>query len=95
MTFLKRLSLHHRELEKNSAPLRHEKPKDPKKNMTHWIGYIDRPEETPFAGGRFHLNIDFPAEFPFKPPHIRFITSIYHPNISIEGEICLDMLHSQ
>ncbi|CAF0970156.1 unnamed protein product [Rotaria sordida] len=54
--------------------------------MTHWIGYIDGPEETPFAGGRFHLNINFPAEFPFKPPHIRFITSIYHPNISIEAD---------
>ncbi|CAF1245615.1 unnamed protein product [Rotaria sordida] len=95
MAFSKRLSLHHRELEKNPAPLCHAQPEDPENDITHWIGYIDGPEETPFAGGRFHLNIDFPEAFPFQPPRIRFITPIYHPNISIKGEICLDILHSQ
>ncbi|CAF1105883.1 unnamed protein product [Rotaria sordida] len=95
MAFLKRLYLHYLELEKDPPPLCHAKPEDPETNLTHWIGHIDGSEQTPFAGGRFQLNIDFPADFPFKPPQIRFITPIYHPNISTKGEICLDILHSQ
>jgi ubiquitin-conjugating enzyme E2 D/E len=95
MSFTKRLVLHHREMEKNPPPLCYAQPKDAITDMTHWIGYIDGPEDTPYADGRFHLTIDFPLEYPFKPPQIQFITPIYHPNISATGEICLDILHSQ
>ena len=63
--------------------------------MIHWIGWIEGPEDTPYAGGKFHLTIDFPTDYPFKPPKMQFITPVYHPNISNSGEICLDILHSQ
>ena len=42
-------------------------------------GTILGPPETPYVGGVFHLSIDIPDEFPFKPPKIKFITKIYHP----------------
>ncbi|CAF3720839.1 unnamed protein product [Rotaria sordida] len=87
--------LYHCELEKNPALLCHAESEEPVMNITHWTGYIDGPEETPFVGGRFYLNIDFPAAFPFKPSHIRFIRPIYHPNISTKCEIYLDILYSQ
>ncbi|CAF0814590.1 unnamed protein product [Adineta steineri] len=95
MAFLQRLTINHRELLKDPAPFCHAEPKDPEKDITHWTGYIDGPEQTPYANGRFYLTIDFPLEYPFKPPHIRFTTPIYHPNISAKGEICLDILHSK
>ncbi|CAF3872779.1 unnamed protein product [Adineta steineri] len=72
-----------------------EKPKDPSKDVIHWIGWIEGAEETPYTGGKFHLTMDFPTDFPFKPPRVKFLTPIYHPNISTEGVICLDILHSQ
>jgi ubiquitin-conjugating enzyme E2 D/E len=95
MSFAKRLVIHQREMEKNPPPLCFAEPKDAVKDMTHWIGYVDGPEGTPYAGGRFYLTIEFPLDYPFKPPEIKFITPIYHPNISTKGEICLDILHSQ
>ncbi|CAF3926764.1 unnamed protein product [Rotaria sp. Silwood1] len=95
MAYTQRLVIHFREIQKNPPPLCYAGPKDPSKSMADWIGYIEGPENTPYAGGKFHLTIHFSAEFPFKPPEIRFITPVFHPNISDNGEICLDILHSQ
>ncbi|CAF3733866.1 unnamed protein product [Rotaria socialis] len=84
-----------KKIQKDPPPLCFAEPEDPTKNMLHWIGWVEGPENTPYADGKFRLTIDFPTEFPYKPPIIRFITSIFHPNISENGEICLDILHSQ
>jgi ubiquitin-conjugating enzyme E2 D/E len=64
-------------------------------DMYVWEGCIFGPEDSPFHGGVFNLSIQFPVDYPFRPPHIKFITKIYHPNINTSGLICLDILKTQ
>jgi ubiquitin-protein ligase len=45
-----------------------------------------------YQGGTWLLTVDFPPGYPFQAPSIRFITPIYHCNISSAGRLCLDVL---
>ena len=64
-------------------------------NIYNWTATIMGPTETVYEGGIFFLNIEFPENYPYKPPKIRFLTKIYHPNINASGGICLDILKEQ
>ena len=63
-------------------------------NIFKWNGTIIGPSNTPYEDGIFTLNLDFPENYPFKPPQINFKTKIFHPNISNTGSICLDILQN-
>jgi ubiquitin-conjugating enzyme E2 A len=64
-------------------------------NILVWEAVIFGPEETPWEGGSFKLLIEFTEEYPTKPPSIKFITNMFHPNIYADGKICLDILTNQ
>eukprot|EP00906_Rhabdomonas_costata_P012171 RCo017387 len=53
---------------------------------------ISGPENTPFEGGVFGVRLVLDAEYPDTPPKGYFLTKIFHPNVSVKGEICVNVL---
>jgi ubiquitin-conjugating enzyme (huntingtin interacting protein 2) len=64
--------------------------------FTHWKGTITGPDDTPYQGGVFVVDIKIGDQYPFQPPKMRFDTKIWHPNVSSQtGAICLDILKDE
>ena len=64
-------------------------------DLFHLQATIMGPDDSPYSGGVYFLDIHFPADYPFKPPKVSFTTRIYHCNINSNGGICLDILKEQ
>jgi len=62
-------------------------------NLKKLRGYIDGPTDSPYQGGLFEIDIELMDDYPFSPPKMKFITRVWHPNVSSQtGAICLDIL---
>lgn len=91
MSSLRRIQRELADLEKN--PLEHAAGGPTGDDLRHWQMMLTGPDETPYEGGVFSIEIKLPAEYPFKAPQVKFLTKIYHPNIKTDtGEICNDVL---
>ncbi|XP_029439871.1 ubiquitin-conjugating enzyme E2 B isoform X2 [Rhinatrema bivittatum] len=64
-------------------------------NIMVWNAVIFGPEGTPFEDGTFKLVIEFSEEYPNKPPTVRFVSKMFHPNVYADGSICLDILQNR
>ncbi|NXC49445.1 UBE2B enzyme, partial [Penelope pileata] len=80
-------------------------------NIMQWNAVIFGPEGTPFEDGKqltsvfpailvniastFKLVIEFSEEYPNKPPTVRFLSKMFHPNVYADGSICLDILQNR
>jgi ubiquitin-conjugating enzyme E2 A len=61
-------------------------------NILVWEAVIFGPEETPWERATIKLILEFTDEYPTKPPEVKFVTNMFHPNVYHTGKICLDIL---
>ncbi|GFR91432.1 ubiquitin-conjugating enzyme E2 R2-like [Elysia marginata] len=62
-------------------------------NIFEWEVAIFGPPSTLYEGGYFKAHMKFPADYPYSPPSVRFITKMWHPNVYENGEVCISILH--
>lgn len=50
------------------------------------------PDEGMYKGGIFNFTFNISQNFPHEPPKVKCTQKIYHPNIDLEGNVCLNIL---
>lgn len=50
------------------------------------------PDEGMYKGGSFKFTFVISSNYPHDPPKVKCTQKIYHPNIDLEGNVCLNIL---
>ena len=64
-------------------------------NLLVWNAVIFGPSDTPVEDGTFKLLLTFDESYPNKPPSVKFLSKMFHPNVYANGELCLDILQNR
>jgi ubiquitin-protein ligase len=56
------------------------------------------PEGTPYFGGYYFFEINYPTNYPHSPPQIKYMTNgkniRFNPNLYVNGKVCLSILNT-
>ncbi|EHY60500.1 Ubiquitin-conjugating enzyme subunit [Exophiala dermatitidis] len=63
-------------------------------NIYHWnLALMVLNPDSLYYGGYFKAQMNFPQDYPYKPPDFKFNKSLWHPNIYPDGRLCISILH--
>ncbi|KAF3848915.1 hypothetical protein F7725_015412, partial [Dissostichus mawsoni] len=62
-------------------------------DIYQWEVVVIGPQDTLFEGGFFKATLTFPRDYPLRPPKLKFVTEIWHPNVAKNGDVCISILH--
>ena len=68
---------------------------DEPQDILIWNAKIKGPPNTPYEEGDFDIMLKFDIDYPKRPPSVKFLIPIYHPNIYRDGKICIDILQNE
>lgn len=64
--------------------------------MNQGYALVEGPENTPYEACLLLFSFSFPDDYPFSPPKVKFMTSDgrtrFHPNLYVDGKVCLSIL---
>ena len=67
-------------------------------DMLKGYALIIGPEDTPYFGGYYFFEFEFPVDYPHSPPKVSFRTNAenirFNPNLYISGKVCISLLNT-
>ena len=68
------------------------KNEDDSTNLLRWETGIPGKQGSDWEAGVFTMMMEFPDEYPSKPPKCKFVPPLFHPDIYPSGTVCLSIL---
>ncbi|ELA47948.2 hypothetical protein VCUG_00531 [Vavraia culicis subsp. floridensis] len=61
-------------------------------DITKWNCGFPGPDAPLYKDSYYLVNLSFGRDYPFKPPRVKFVHKVVHPNVYESGEVCLSIL---
>lgn len=67
-------------------------------DMMKGYALIIGPEDTPYFGGNYFFELDYPSDYPHSPPKVTYWTNgnniRFNPNLYTSGKVCVSILNT-
>jgi ubiquitin-protein ligase len=67
-------------------------------DMMRGYALIVGPSDTPYFGGNFFFEFNYPRDYPHSPPHVVYCTNgemiRFNPNLYCNGKVCISVLNT-
>jgi ubiquitin-conjugating enzyme E2 Z len=67
-------------------------------DMLKGYALIIGPEDTPYFGGNYFFELNYPTDYPHSPPKVKYCTNgenvRFNPNLYVCGKVCVSLLNT-